>query len=398
MTHTEGKALRGAARMARVVLNTWLMLVLLTAGVAEAKPTITEFNNLQGSPGEIAKGPHRMIWWLESGGIGGGGTLEPGGRIDWVATRGNAPRGKQVPGSVGDLTIGSDGNIWFTEEVPVAPRDIYGEQQGTVARITTQGSITTFTSGISGEPGAITTGPDGNVWFTETPSGTGGPAIGRITPSGQVTEFTGGLTLWPHHITRGSDGNLWFTTYGSAIGRITPDGQITLFSQGISGEPVDITPGPGGDLWFTVGKGGYYGHHRGEIGKITPGGQVTEYSRGISGSPIHLAEAGPDGNIWFTEDGFQAWERGRIGRITPSGHVVEFAQGLTTTPYDIAVGPDGNMWFTEESTCGEGCYVGTWGRIGRINLIHGKTGKHQNHRGRRRRHHPGHRRHRHHKH
>jgi streptogramin lyase len=34
-------------------------------------------------------------------------------------------------------------------------------------------------------PEAITTGPDGNLWFTEA----AGNRIGRITPAGVITEF-----------------------------------------------------------------------------------------------------------------------------------------------------------------------------------------------------------------
>src|ERR1051325_201739 len=35
-------------------------------------------------------------------------------------------------------------------------------------------------------PTAITTGPDGNLWFTEA----AGNAIGRITPAGAIQEFS----------------------------------------------------------------------------------------------------------------------------------------------------------------------------------------------------------------
>ena len=34
---------------------------------------------------------------------------------------------------------------------------------------------------------AITTGPDGNLWFTS--GGNNCASIGRITPSGEITEF-----------------------------------------------------------------------------------------------------------------------------------------------------------------------------------------------------------------
>ena len=72
-------------------------------------------------------------------------------------------------------------------------------------------------------PNSITSGPDGNLWFTEV----GKDAIGRITTGGVVTEFTQGLpaNVTPNIITAGPDGNLWFTENGlSAIGRITPQG------------------------------------------------------------------------------------------------------------------------------------------------------------------------------
>src|SRR5262249_30768440 len=74
------------------------------------------------------------------------------------------------------------------------------------------------------------------------------------TTSGSVTEFT--LPTPPADamgITTGPDGNLWFTeqTYNK-IGRITTSGTITEFPAPTSdGQPRDITTGPDGNLWFT---------------------------------------------------------------------------------------------------------------------------------------------------
>src|SRR5438552_483215 len=73
----------------------------------------------------------------------------------------------------------------------------------------------------------ITTGPDGNLWFTEADTN----LIGRITPAGVIREF-GGLTASssPSGITAGPDGNLWFTeSDGNRIGRITPSGVVREF-------------------------------------------------------------------------------------------------------------------------------------------------------------------------
>ena len=71
---------------------------------------------------------------------------------------------------------------------------------------------------------------------------------------------------------------------------------------------------------------------------------ITEFRGGIrAGSVLNDIAAGPDGNMWFTE------ESGRIGRITPAGRVTEFSSGITAgaTPGAIAAGPDGNVWFIE---------------------------------------------------
>jgi hypothetical protein len=89
------------------------------------------------------------------------------------------------------------------------------------------------------------------LWFTEF-----GGKIGRITTTGQVTEFSVGLTPGgsPAGITSGPDGNLWFTeSSGNRLGAINTVGQITEFSAGISANssPFEITSGPGDTIWFT---------------------------------------------------------------------------------------------------------------------------------------------------
>jgi hypothetical protein len=98
-------------------------------------------------------------------------------------------------------------------------------------------------------PEGITTGPDGNLWFTEIV----GNKIGRITPAGAITEFPVPTAIGgPFRITPGPDGNLWFTEFtGNKIGRITPAGAITEFAvPTASSFPWDITAGPDGNLWF----------------------------------------------------------------------------------------------------------------------------------------------------
>jgi streptogramin lyase len=195
-------------------------------------------------------------------------------------------------------------------------------------------SITEFPDSALADPQAITAGPDGNLWFTDTFNN----KIGRITPAGAITEFPGDTTTLnvPQGITAGPDGNLWFAdTNNNKIGRITPAGAITEFpgnTTTLTG-PVEIAAGPDGNLWFTDGN---------KIGRITPAGAITEFSGGLTGT-FGIA-AGPDGNLWFADSG-----NNKIGRITPAGAITEFPGNTTTlnTPSLIAAGPDGNLWFTD---------------------------------------------------
>jgi virginiamycin B lyase len=69
-------------------------------------------------------------------------------------------------------------------------------------------------------PHSITTGPDGNLWFTEPQAN----KIGRVTPAGDFTEYVVPTAdSYPRAIALGPDGNLWFTeSRAKKIGRIAP--------------------------------------------------------------------------------------------------------------------------------------------------------------------------------
>ncbi len=105
-----------------------------------------------------------------------------------------------------------------------------------------------------------------------------------------------------------------------------------------------ITAGPDGNIWFSeqLGK---------KIGRITPSGVITEFP--ITGSLVSPEEmtAGPDGNVWFSD--FIS-----VGRVTPSGTITRFPIASNSFPGGIVTGPDGNIWFTLFATDHQ--------RIGRI--------------------------------
>ena len=111
-------------------------------------------------------------------------------------------------------------------------------------------------SGGINNPEDIAAGPDGALWFTNYDYPTGGNSIGRITTSGSVTTYTGSGIDDPLYIAAGPDGALWFSDdhridhNGYAIGRLTTDGHVTTYTGNGIGKPFNITAGPDGAMWF----------------------------------------------------------------------------------------------------------------------------------------------------
>jgi streptogramin lyase len=264
---------------------------------------------------------------------------------------GGAPVGliQEIPlhGNPGAIAAGPDGNLWFTQNLPVRTGLAVG-------RITPSGKVTRFKAGLSTstQPLRIVTGPDGNLWFTYDAGirSAAGGGIGRVTPSGEITLFPEppGQRGSPFEIVGGPDGNLWFnhsaifTPTGQAIGRIRPSGEITEFSAGLrEGAAVaDLTPGPGG-IWFADTS------PNPAIGQIAPSGEITEFP-GLPPDEYSLLSGptpGPEGNLWF---GANNRTPAPVERITPAGSIETFGAGLDRRVERIgpfAVGSDGNVWF-----------------------------------------------------
>ena len=106
--------------------------------------------------------------------------------------------------------------------------------------------------------------------------------------------------------------------------------------------PAGITAGPDGALWFTqqgINSSVDY------IGRITTAGTVMLYAVPTSSSQPQGITSGPDGALWFTEN-----FGNKIGRITTAGSIDEYPVPTSSSyPSGITVGPDGALWFTESS-------------------------------------------------
>jgi len=258
-----------------------------------------------GAVADIAAGPDGDVWYAAVAGpfdnLPEVVSVTPDGRQTSFAL----PAGDGVLTSV---TAGPDGRIWFA-----ATGGFIGEISGT-------GAVTQFPIPDQGDQSImrLATGSDGALWFTQDLSSSsddsgwiGVSSVGRITTDGAVTlyplpSFTGvagGITL-------GFDGDVWFTEWSSSLGAskvfsITPSGAMSFFIPvQTGGRAGALTRGPDGNMWIVenfdtaVGAGV---HH--QIAAVDPGGdQVAVYQEPGQGEVEGLA-AGPDGNIWYTDDG-----------------------------------------------------------------------------------------------
>jgi virginiamycin B lyase len=226
------------------------------------------------------------------------------------------------------ITLGSDGNMWFTEG-----------NVGQIGVIDADGNITEFvTPDPFTSPDDIVSGPDGALWFT-IPNGFP-DAIGRVTTGGQFTTF-GTCTpeecssIVPNGITSGPDGNIWFTEFlRNAIVKLEPSGVFTFYPlPNLGANPSGITVGPDGALWFAE----FHGDKIGRFDLAT--GTFTEHGPVIGPQRITV---GPDAALWFTQP-----FNNTIGRLDPlTGSITEFPLPSPGQPRDIVAGPDGKLWFT----------------------------------------------------
>jgi streptogramin lyase len=171
-------------------------------------------------------------------------------------------------------------------------------------------------------------------------------------------------------------GDVWFTDRGTAtgLGAAGPAiGSVDPATHAFSEYPVPSPPtfggspsldqlsaGPGGELSFIDDFG------IGMINRFTHAlseDQITTDPVHYTGPIPYLMAAGPDGNVWFTAVLATGGASATLGIFHPLLH----AFTLVPLPiggdphrhaFDIAAGPDGNMWFTENGSSGTDGAIG----------------------------------------
>ena len=194
--------------------------------------------------------------------------------------------------------------------------------QNGIARMTTQGQVTEFTSLFSSaQPWGITTGSDGNIWFSEA----GNQRVGRITPQGTVTEFPA-TTMWVRDLCPGPDGEIWIAIAGNGhLGHMSTTGVASQVTY-VNGQYC--TTGPDGNMWYSVLSSN-------QIARIASYSKfpspyfgsnsiLTLFSTPTLASNPGGITAGSDGNLWFTETAVN-----QIARSTINGVITEVSVGRT---------------------------------------------------------------------
>jgi streptogramin lyase len=270
---------------------------------------------------DLTAGPDGNVWFAEYG-APSVGRITPGGTISTFSLTPTAGDAAAEYG-LGGIASGPRGHLWTLTGSALVEIAIDGTIVNTIALT------------VTGSP--VVAGPDGNLWIPNE------AAIERVTPSGSITTFPcGDINHWVDSPAVGPDGNIWFvespdfvaSSMDLVLGMVTTGAspKLTEFTTSVQdtapfAEPLGIGAGPDGDLWFRASD---------EIAWSTTAGAVTTGPLPYGGEPELFAAAASD--LWFTD------QHNAVGRIDATGAIVEYP--LIVTPLGIAIGADANVWLS----------------------------------------------------
>jgi sugar lactone lactonase YvrE len=230
------------------------------------------------------------------------------------------------------LTTGPDGRVWFTESPIYDYRSFayYPDLPSRVGFVTDDGTVKETEVGVPPDRrilGAMTTTPDGRVWFLECQPGAG---VGRIDsvrldtggsplvgPGVRLKGCAGGMTV-------DNNGRIWVTEPSKDLLGVL---DLSGIQNGQLRDPTEFTPsappeGPiaadrTGTVWYATGHcpcdyassdEGLAAIHAG----VTSVYKRAPATQGFNGWSIVAMTVGSEGKLWFVEAG-----TGSIGRLDP---------------------------------------------------------------------------------
>lgn len=259
--------------------------------------------------------------------------------------------------SDGDLTQGSDGNVYFTitdNTVGQIEPNVIGRlvpSSGTSTFLTLPSTPTNCAEFVSPIPECgidLTTGPENTVWYTQfkQKSGEHVAKVGKIGVSEVGTPITQySLTnseTQPSGIIEAGGSHMWFlqkfgvgfwpaVTYNLAKAKVNGEGKLEVSEYAIpSKAPGELVRGPGESVYLFQNLSE---NHR--IVKVTAEGKTTEVATGEGAKPQGPA-VGPAGEIWFVEE-----EAKKIGRLVPeTGEITRYSipNGAGCNPFGVIRG------------------------------------------------------------
>ena len=218
----------------------------------------------------------------------------------------------------------------------------------------------------------ITTGWDGNIWFTFGSL----RGIGRMDRAGVITEFSVPNSPDADDLVSGPDSAMWFGRPHGTLGRIDADGSVAVFATGSRGSTADSTRlivGPDRNIWFLTVSGlfviGARPENRGQVLRTLPmvdgramvigaDGRVWVFARtpevvvldGDGGVAARHAlpgdvyttpvVVGPDKQIWYAD-------ATSLVRLSQQGLASRLELPRFSEAIGVMVGPDAKLWFTE---------------------------------------------------
>ncbi len=254
-------------------------VVRITTGGTE-----TYFSNSGGFATHIAAGAPGALWFTDLNNSIGKIALD--GTITTYA----------VPGAstTFDIAKGPDGNMWFTER---------GSQS--IGKITAGGSSTLYHIPSGATPIGITAGPDGALWFSAS-GGPTGEEFGKATTAGAITEYpiASGTPGSPGAMTQGPDGELYATDSVGGVFAVTTAGVSTYYPTTFTSNFENgIAVGPDKKIWVSPGDAAddltEFNTKTHVFGRAA---MVPGCGPSSPGIPRGLT-LGPDGDMWFVTEG-----------------------------------------------------------------------------------------------
>jgi streptogramin lyase len=287
-----------------------LVALMLLPGSAVAAPALDGTFDVSGLPERLTLGSDGNVWFTLSGSpaLKEFGRIKPDGTVDEYDTPGDV--------SVIGITSGPGGHLWMTASNAIVEVDPANPTAGVA-----HGPIDIT------QPETIVVGPDGNLWTA------GADKIFKIGTNGnEITHYTvSGL------LARGiasAGGFLWVADHNGRIIKTPTDTAPTdAMKFDVGGGPQEVGAGPAGQLGFSnpeatpqfFGRMDYNGAF-----------QPTNFPPATDPAGIVF---GNDGAYWFGEFAAQA-----LGRITPDGQYTQLPLGAGTGPRHLTKGLGDTLW------------------------------------------------------